>query len=701
LKPSEIDRRLLAEILHNCDPNFANIERLMASIEKLPPYERFQVSGLTSAIHNLIDRLPGERDGAEGPLAVLVAGLNDYLDRPPFVERRECQVSREFAWLLAPATHAVERLVSARASAAFSPASIGIMLKMPAARLWHDIDFRDRKDQLSQRLARWPEINDALFWSSIAAARRLREEKGERLTDDWPVQYLEHYWSFRVSDYERILNFIADRPEEDDRLVAVSLAYRIFRSSDMSSSALDSLRSAVGDYPRLSARLTELLDAPKSSEVKAFEAREKGRQRKQKRKRKVEAEERARWIRELQANPDRVRQPSGVEPGEITYDHLWLLAEIEKGGLRTNRHAGSDWRALIPEFGDDVALAYRDAAISQWRTYTPVLRSEGGETDGIPYAVIFGLVGLEIETQETEGFFVDLSEDDFRHMLRYATWELNGFPTWLEVAEKIRGDLVLEAFRPEISWEIDNSEPNKVAHHVLHDIVYHAPWLHQAMVVSLLDELEKAGPLHSDTLRYALHILRSGGASGDRLAQFARARIERGVDAANLASLYALWVDTDANNGTPALETWFESQNQAEASTSAQLFVTALMGGRHGAGRGPAIGSYRSAPALKHLYVLMHRHIRASEDIERAGAGVYSPVLRDDAQDGRNSIFNLLADIPGKDTYTALTELTRDHPNKSSRTWMGRLAYRRAEADGDLAAWSASDVAEFDQSGRM
>ena len=43
----------------------------------------------------------------------------------------------------------------------------------------------------------------------------------------------------------------------------------------------------------------------------------------------------------------------------------------------------------------------------------------------------------------------------------------------------------------------------------------------------------------------------------------------------------------------------------------------------------------RNAQDLRALYVLMHRFIRVAEDIERAGKGVYSPTLRDNAQEAR------------------------------------------------------------------
>lgn len=98
------------------------------------------------------------------------------------------------------------------------------------------------------------------------------------------------------------------------------------------------------------------------------------------------------------------------------------------------------------------------------------------------------------------------------------------------------------------------------------------------------------------------------------------------------------------------------------ATEFAQHFVVSLMGTRFG---GNAMSSgYRSAAHLKTLYVLMHRFIRAADDIERAGTGAYSPTLRDNAQDARNKLFNLLAEMPGEETYLALKQLAKEHPEE-------------------------------------
>ncbi|WP_429102358.1 hypothetical protein [Aeromonas rivipollensis] len=76
---------------------------------------------------------------------------------------------------------------------------------------------------------------------------------------------------------------------------------------------------------------------------------------------------------------------------------------------------------------------------------------------------------------------------------------------------------------------------------------------------------------------------------------------------------------------------------------------------------------------------------------------MYSPELRDDAQDCRDALFNQLSKIPGKETYIALTELAREHPDANYRPWMQKLAYERAEEDADLEPWSPQQVREYDQ----
>ncbi len=91
----------------------------------------------------------------------------------------------------------------------------------------------------------------------------------------------------------------------------------------------------------------------------------------------------------------------------------------------------------------------------------------------------------------------------------------------------------------------------------------------------------------------------------------------------------------------------------------------------------------------------MHKHIRRNEDIDRVGKGVFSPGLRDNAQDARDSLFTLLNKIPGKEAFLALEEISRVHPEESARSWFVLHAKTKAQQDADIRPWAPSQVQEF------
>jgi len=439
------------------------------------------------------------------------------------------------------------------------------------------------------------------------------------------------------------------------------------------------------------------LSPTKSQSAIEWEEREVRRKEKRKKEEEDHGRNRAEWVERLKATPDIVRHPPELKLGEFSNDQYWLLREIEGSGLRTSRGDGANWDALIPEFGEDVARAYRDAAISHWRNFTPGLRSEGQDTRSIPYSLIFAMAGLEIEASEIVTFPVNLAEAEVRHALRYLVWELNGFPGWLEQVHRVYPKLVLDIILTELHWELAHTDADQPMHYILHDLVYSAPWMHQYLVPSITDWIEQNGTMNPEVLRYCIHILLSGDADGETVSKLAQSKIASNAAREQLAAWYALWTDLDAEEAIPAVDIWLSSLSAEDASKEAQLFVTRLMGTRQSSNTGPVRGDFRNVKHLKTLYVLMHRHIRARDDIERAGKGVYSSKLRDDAQDGRNTLFNQLSEVPGKETYVALAELARDHPDAKYRPWMRKRAYKRAEEDADLEPWSAQQVRDYDQ----
>ena len=690
-----LPRRLLAELLHDAKADAATVPLLLESMDRLAPYERFQTTGLTPALHSFIERLPLTLNGnVEQPLPMLVAALDAVLSRRPFIERSECHVSAEFSWLLGPAIHAVQRLVSARAGAAFYAPTLAIMLNAPRARQWHDHGIDDYKDELGDLVPAWPELNDCLFWENIKAAR-IQLEDGKRLDDDWPVQWQDHYWYFGPDSFGRILEWLNARELEDDRLVSLSLVFRVYRQAEQPAQWLERLRARVTDDAVLVERLNGLLNQTMSEEARKWQRQAAERQRRLERQSQEEQQRRLDWITRLKADPNLVRIPPGLQPGDLSGDQWFLLREIEGDGLRTERTQGANWRSLIDEFGVNVAGAYRDAAKAHWRHCRPGLRSEGADTNSIPGSVVFAMAGLAIEAAEEDGFPAHLSASEVRLALRYIVWELNGFPAWLESMHRAHPAVVMTAVEAELFWELAHTEPDQHMHYVLHDLAVYAPWLHGALLGPLLTWLQQDDPPNDHALYHILRILKGGCSNPAQLIPLAKTKATQGRADGHRPYWYAIWVDADPDSGVPAVTNWLAALQPEEASRAAQLCITALMGGRHDMDGGPRFGGFISPRHLKCLYVLMHGYIRADEDIDRIGGGVYSPELRDNAQDARDKLFQLLSYIPGKEAYVALEELIEDHPDPNSRPWMARRAYDRAQTDGDVELWTEDQVREF------
>lgn len=693
---AEIPRNLLAELLHRISADQEGVSNLLAAVEMLSPYNRFEVTGLQQALHGYIDRLPVSDSDVTQPMAKLVDGLVGILDRPPHTEQLSYRISQEFQWLLGPSIHAVERLVAAHADEAMQDSTLEILLNSPAIRELIGEHYDIYKDRLRELVPAWPELNDILFWRRVEKKRACLEEGGDRLINFFQIDWPDHYWSFGPDSFLRVLDWlIVNDLEDDDRHVAFLLAYHIFREAGQPTDWFDKLQAAVKDDAALEVQLHELQNPTISAEQLEWQQQELQRKEEFERQRRQKENKRSDWISDLKSNPDLIRNPPQLNPGEMSYDQYYLMREIEGNGLRTSHARGADWEFLIDKFGYDVASAYRDAAMSHWRRYNPSLPSEGADTSSIQDSLLFAIAGLEIEARKHSNFPTHLNESEIHHALRYITWEINGFPSWLKTMYRAKPQLVMEAIQTEIYWELDNTKPDQKSHGLLHDLMYYAPWLHQALIEPIVAWLRKNDPSNVDTQRYCLHILKSGGMDEDELGILARNKATTPESAEPLSQWYAIWVDVQPDSGIPALSNQLSKLDAEHGSYFAQLFIAALMGIRSYS-TGPNLERFRTPGHLKTLYVLMHKYICVENDIHRANTGVYSPNLRDHAQRGRDKIFSLLSEIPGKETHVALTELTEQHPNPGYRPWMKELAYMRAEKDGDLEPWTAEQVHEFD-----
>jgi len=690
----QIQRRLLAELVDNAPFTAETIELFLASIDNSEPRKEFEVTGLTLSLNGFIQRLPlsSDLDTAE-LLFVFAEGLLRYLIREPFIERGHCHVSETFQWLMSPALHCIERLIDARSPAALSRVSLAILAATPALHLWRGDDYQERKSIVNNLVPEWPELNDALFWWTVTEYRGVHDEE---LKDDWPVSWMGHFWKFDETSFARTVAWIRDRKFYDDKLVALSRAVRIYSENDQPSAWLEDLHNAVAGNPNLEASLNSKLYPTTSPEMQRYQQEERDRHLKQKHREEKNSSARTKFVARLTANPDIIRHPPNLKPGQLSSEQYHLLQIIEGDKSRNSRTQGANWAALIPEFGVAVAEAYRDAAIAFWRAYKAGIRSEGADTSSIPYALIFAMSGLDIELRGSGKMGASLRKTDARRALRYVLWELNGFPWWFETFYRAWPKISRDFLWKEIEWELKHTPPEQALYYVLHDLVYYAPWLHTEFAPLLSGWLSQHPAPNHDCLRYCRAIMIGGGLVAADIATLSMRKIaDTETPPEQLATWHALRTDADPARGVPAVKGLFDSGTLLDPVGFVSSFSVALIGGRRDVS--PVFGLFKTPSYLKELYLLTHRTVRVADDIERAGKGVYSPTLRDEAQDARESLFALLTQIPGELTYRTILELSIEHPAPRYRDYMRTRAYERAVEDGDLPAWSESEVARLVQ----
>ncbi|MDX3944258.1 hypothetical protein QYP01_01480 [Pseudomonas aeruginosa] len=691
-REGSVPRRVFSELVSYAPGQQESIELILQTLTRSGKHERYEASGLTSSLAEFVKRLTvhGQSNALE-LLHEFAKGLLELLKKTPYIERGACAVSKVYAWLMPTALRCVEHLIAVRAPAALSSTSLVLLSAVPTLLHWHDADLQETQKTFGSLVPQWPELNDALFWWTVAECRKQARKNGQPLRDDWLVTWPGHFWSFDKASFLRTLAWVNARTQEDDQYVALARTHRTYRENGQPESWLDQMLVATHDHAGLQATLQAWLNPQLGPATLRLHAQERKHQQLYERREKKRRKDWDAFVARVKAKPEIVRHPPGLKANEFSQIQYHLMEHIRAGKGLYKRSEGGNWSALIPEFGNEVAEAYRDAATAFWRAYQPSTRSEGAAPNSIPVAVMFGLAGLEIEL-ESESAIARLTDPEAQAALRYALWELNGFPHWFVPLCRLHPLAVTKVLHPEIHWELLSSLPEQNSYYVLHDLVYYALGLHGALAPALFDWLSKHQVVNRDCLNYCRVIMTGGDLSSAQIAGLAAAKID---DPSTPAELLPVWhavrVHADPYLALPHLKRAFSSRSAGKDPRFGEIFSVALLGGRRETVK--SAGRFHTPSLLKELYVLVHRRVRARDDINRANTGVYSPTLRDDAQDARERLFGLLSELPKETTYRTILDLAVEHPEPRFRTYMRSTALQRATVDGDLALWSEADVA--------
>ncbi|NOI67165.1 hypothetical protein [Vibrio sp. 99-8-1] len=684
-KNSELNREILLELVEDLEINDKNLDWLIACFKKLTPKKDYTYDGLVeSLIHNL-------RGAQTNECWFVITQIKKLLGIGPFHETWRYKISKRYAWLLPVAAGLIDNLISDRDSIALKFEVLELLQMISVAREYDIRGVDELKEDFSEKIPAWSELNWALFWSSLEQTRK---------NVNWKVRNFRQaalygqYWSFGLDDFDQVLWELSNRQEFDDRTIVLSLAYDLYKSSGERPAWLTKIKDCLSDNTDLLDHLSLLIDPPPPTKEE-LELEKQNKKWAIERKAREDKDKKYHddWKSWLNSNLKKITAEQRKKPGILTNALWYLHHKTKKLDDSSSRWTSYNWPSLEKEYGEDIAKYYRDGAVNFWRNYKPQIRSEGAEYNSTNGTVIFGLTGLEIEAHENAGWIELLTPKEVELACRYASFELNGFPTWLPKLFEIHSQEVSDFLWKEIEFQLKNETEDSHIHYVLDKVNWTGDWCWDSISPRILSFV-KIEPKNLTSLETLLKIVMSSNIESDALKQLSSKKCKQLKSHTHLARWYAVWVAVDPSNAIDSLESKLTELDDEQQEQFAMLFLTSLLGDRR-TRVAHERNDFRKPIFLKRLYLLMHKHIRLEDDINRSDGGVYSPTLRDDAQDARELLFRELDSLNGKDAFYEMQQLALSHPDPHSRKWMLEKVKNHAEADCELGPWKPRQVLDF------
>lgn len=677
-----VGRSLAKELIVGLPRNKSNLYWLMQILESISNVDDYRVTGLTSQLIEFSHTLDLSLSADFGK------EIRKLLSQEPFIESGYCKISQKNAWLFDVSLAIIHRLLISRSHLIFQSEFVDVLMLVYPSRHY---DIIKHEHKLTQLINEWIEFKHYLFWQGLEQERKRLGKQEVNFRFYYHTQFIENELRFLQVDFPLLLERINTGGIKENRAIALHFCLSMYKDFKKPRNLLNSIKRAVGDDVELTDIISGFLHPPKlSKEDRGLIAKDRA----YKGRRVARDREQARTLKEVtrkvKANPSQLRD-SGLGRGVISqYQYYFYEKTQSKNNNEVNHWIKTDWRLLIPLVGDEAAFAYRDGIMSFWRQHEPTWSTDSGKIE-LNHYLFFALAGLQIEADEIESWSDKLNSEEIVLACKYAFANLNEFPNWfaniLRSDPALVKDLILKEIKRESSLDTESTM-------IISKIFYH----HRDLWNMLGDELMvllQENNINVNDVGHAIRIIESLDNISDKdLADLALYKCNSLTDVDILAIWYATWIGADPDPAITALNEHLRSfEIEKDAQDFAMRVISSLMGTKGNGG--PARQNFKNPKSLKELIFMTYTHIRREDDLERAGKGIYSPGLRDEAQDARNRLETFLKDIPGKESFSAMVELSRTHPHIPYRKWMMSDAMERARIDSAFGPYSESDFIDF------
>lgn len=534
------------------------------------------------------------------------------------------------------------------------------------------------------------------FWR---ATERLRTHPYVTDADNLNIWFVQHLGWPVILTKEDLVWLIADmrdRTAPRDRMVALRGAHTLWRQFGEDPEVEQQITRAAAADEALAAQLALWRNPPpEPPEYVAQMARfEEARKRNE-----AQAEERDKsWIdlvAELRADASAFDNLSPQTEGSVDSRlfHLWQFLSWRTHSR--SRYSIDSLDMVAPIFGPELTRRFGEALIAFAYNRMPFTLSEDAiERRRVTNFDIMALGGLSLAAATIPNWVGTLSSDQAAQAAQLALIELNGFPDYLTALAAVHPDAVRAALVRGVTGQLAAADPN--AHGMLDRLEYADPSLGRLIVPDLVRHLDEHPEIDAVMLeKVASVLLRAMPLAADGFRETIASRVTETRDPATTAYYMLILFALQGDTAVDALRAKMSALDSAGQAALCCTLLPRLVGSRFN--REVTSPAALSVAHLEQLLILAFEGVRPSEDIERPNLEVYSPDVRDEAQDARNMIFDRLIKIPGEATHASLKRLEQipDFPIRPD--WMRIHALRRAEADAVLLPWAPEDVVTFER----
>ena len=561
-----------------------------------------------------------------------------------------------------------------------------------AVRLRHHRSIHKMKE-VASLLHRSSARRRLAFWRAAERLSTNRVLHGQPLHDIYQMEVIGYRPELKFEDMAWLLDDAPKRVNPNERQLAVKLALSLREQAGSPPDLLPQFKRLA----RSDATIQQTYDIwfnppPRSAQ---WIAQEKDMERNRK-LREVEHAARDRswldFVAELRNDPNQLRQ---IRPTADSIDRrLYCLWELLCGTIDANtRFAIDSVSPLEPMLGNKVALALQDALIQYWRLWQPLLKSAKSPNglNQIRNMDLMGLAGVSIEARNRPRWADKLSQDEAVRAAGYATVDLNGYPPWLPALAAVKPDEVRQVLLGEFLAEIKDAKP-KTRYEVLERLA----WAETPVVELVADGVFETLAWWSDPPASALEPMLSivmretqqeALVNSLQNAHFrvSTRRMTQELQASISGAAYAVSVTVATDALTARLNALpIQRHTALVEQLLPQLFGTDR---RHE-------NAQVDLPfaCLERLVSIAFGTIRREDDINRPSGEVYSPGVRDNAEEARGAAFNRLVETPGRATFDVLLRHAEeaDWPIPAAR--LLELALRRAAQDSESSTWLPGEI---------